>query len=144
LIAWLLLRRVVSAHVVSAIVCGTLASGILGTYVPGRLGDRSPRKIVAVGASVGLLFHPLTWFMYTFGAWTYAWIDGRAPLGHIWESLANALLWSIPSVTYGGAITLPIFLLVTWLYTRWTTGPPASEVQLEDAQPPSATDNNPP
>ena len=122
LIAWGLTGRDTHYIVIRAIVASAVAGMLVGLLFVRWL--LRARRFVAVGLLAGLALHPLAWMTFVVWAWCAPWFEGGVPAGTLLGGLGNALVWSVASVAYGAVLTLPLFVLASWLTTR-LLGPPA-------------------
>ena len=112
-----------------ALRCAALSGAFIGIWMANRLQGRESKSVVRLGAIAGILVHPVMWFIYV----NYRSIaDGQSP-GEYFAAWTNIFTYTLASVPQGAAITLPLFLAGTWIYSRSLPAQETSETETQSS-----------
>lgn len=100
--------------------CSGISAFIVGTLLWGRLVARHPAprpaRGAACGAFVGILSHPIAWYLMLVAYWLRG---ARSSLGEPTvdpiTALAGAAVFSAWSIFLAGWLTVPVAALVGWI-----------------------------
>lgn len=110
-----------------ALRCASISGAFVGLWLANRLRSQQPKQIVGLGAAAGLLLHPVMWFLYV----NYQSITAGHDFSTYLSQWTDILRYSAASMPQGGAVTMPLSILGSWLLAR--TLPSALDANPEES-----------